>query len=566
MAHSEERLAQAVAFHGQGQLTEAAQCYERILQTDPTHTEALKGLGFVLAQQGKFDEAIGQLRLALVHAPGAADVTEFLEQLLSAQDIQLGNALAAAGKWDEAEACYRRALGRRPDFVEAHYNLALSLVNRDRLDEAIAGFRQALALRPASAEIAADLRLALTLREQSQKGMPAPVHERLGVPAESAAGYFNQANAALEEGRLDAAEDCYRRALALQPDFAEAHSNLGFALLGQHKLDEALACGRRAVQLKPEDPDTHFNHAFTLLTMGRFAEGWAEFEWRWHTAGRDATYLGRPRWTGSPLAGRTILLRGEEGLGDTLQFIRYVDQVEQHGAKVLVEARAPLVPLLTHSRFADRLVTAQRPPGDFDFHIPLLGLPRVLATTLETIPGGVPYVSADPRLVEHWRAVLGTGGGLKVGIAWQGNPYFRGDRFRSFPLRALAPLAQPDVTLVSLQKGLGCEQLPDVAGKFAVHDFGRDLDEQHGPFMDTAALMMNLDLVVTSDSAVAHLAGALGVPVWLALSFAPDWRWLLDRADSPWYPTMRLFRQPRSGDWTSVFARMAAELQRWVTH
>ena len=172
---------------------------------------------------------------------------------------------------------------------------------------------------------------------------------------------------------------------------------------------------------------------------------------------------------------------------------------------------------------------------------------------METIPGGVPYVSADPRLVEHWGGVLGTAGGLKVGIAWQGNPYFRGDRFRSFPLRELAPLAQSGVTLVSLQKGLGCEQLPEVAGKFAVRDFGHGLDEQHGPFMDTAALMMNLDLVVTSDSAVADLAGALGVPVWLALSFGPIgvgcWT-----ADSPWYPTMRLFRQPRSGDWTSVFA------------
>jgi tetratricopeptide (TPR) repeat protein len=557
-----ESLAQAVAFHSQGQLAEAAQCFERILRTDPTNAEALKGLGFVLAQQGKFEEAIGQLRLALLHAPGAIDVAEFLEQLLSVQDNQQGNALATAGKWEEAEVCYRQALARRPDFVEAHYNLALSLVNRDRLGEAITSFQQALALRPTSAEIAADLQLALKLQEKSRGGTPTPLQGALEAQADSAEGYFNRANGALEQGRLDEAEDFYRRALALKPDFAEAHSNLGFALLGQHKLDEALGCGRRAVQLKLDDPDTHFNHAFTLLTMGRFAEGWAEFDWRWHPADGDPTYLGRPRWTGSAPAGRTILLRVEEGLGDTLQFIRYVDLVEQQGAKVLVEVRAPLAPLLAHSRFADRLVTKQMPLRDFDFHIPLLGLPRVFSTTLETIPGGVPYVSAAPRLVEHWRGVFGAASGLRVGIAWQGNPYFRADRFRSFPLVALAPLALPGVELISLQKGAGAEQIAGIAGTFSVRDFGHDLDEQHGPFMDTAALMMNLDLVVTSDSAVAHLAGALGVPVWLALSFAPDWRWLLDREDSPWYPTMRLFRQPRPGDWPRVFERMAAELQR----
>jgi hypothetical protein len=270
--------------------------------------------------------------------------------------------------------------------------------------------------------------------------------------------------------------------------------------------------------------------------------------------------FGQPAWDGSPLGGRTILLHAEQGLGDTLQFIRYAPLVQQRGGTVLVQSPAPLARLLARCPGVDRLVAPGPAPTEaFDVHAPLLGLPGLLGTSLATVPARVPYLFADAELTAHWRQQLGAIGGFTIGIAWQGNPRHPRDRDRSIPLLQFAPLAGIEgVRLLSLQKGPGRDQLAALAGRFPVTDLSHGLDD----FLDTAAVLMNLDLVITADTALAHLAGALGVPVWVALPFAPDWRWLLGRENNPWYPTMRLFRQAQRGNWESVFDRIVSEVSQ----
>jgi len=295
-----------------------------------------------------------------------------------------------------------------------------------------------------------------------------------------------------------------------------------------------------------------------------FARGWPEYEWRWHRRQAVQRNFYATRWDGSPLAGRTILLHAEQGLGDTLQFVRYASLVKRRGGTIIVECQPPLVKLLTGCPGIDQVVAYGDALPPFEFHAPLMSLPAIFGTTVETIPQEVPYLLADPELRQKWRGELEGMREFKVGIVWQGRPEPPWVGNRSIPLRKYAPLAQvPGVKLFSLQKGPGVEQL--VASSVEVTDFGPRLDEATGPFLDTAALMRNLDLVITSDTATAHLAGALGVPVWVAIPVAPDWRWMLNRTDSPWYPTMRLFRQTNLGDWDTVFAQMATELNLAAT-
>jgi len=269
----------------------------------------------------------------------------------------------------------------------------------------------------------------------------------------------------------------------------------------------------------------------------------------------------QPLWSGEPLAGKTILLHIEQGIGDTIQFIRYASIIKRQGAAVILECPKPLFGLLEGCPGIDQLLGQREDLPAFDVHAPLLSVPGILKTSLETVPATIPYVFPRPTLVEQWQKRLLDLDGLKIGISWQGNPKYRDDRFRSIPLRYFAPLAEiPGVCLISLQKGIGTEQLAAVRDLFPVTDFAAELDERSGPFMDTAAVMKNLDLVITSDTAAAHLAGALGVPVWVALPSVPDWRWLLDRSDSPWYPTMRLFRQRERGNWQGVFEEIKEAL------
>jgi hypothetical protein len=336
---------------------------------------------------------------------------------------------------------------------------------------------------------------------------------------------------------------------------------MGIVLLRAGRPADALACHAEAVRLQPDFAVAHLNRGMALLALGDLAQGWAEYEWRWPALKLPRPTIPAPAWDGADPAGRRLLLWAEQGLGDTLQFIRYAGELRARGAEVLFRCPTPLVRLLARTPGISRLIPEDDPVPACDGHAPLVSLPGLLGTrTPEDIPASVPYVHPDPALVSAWAEHVRAIPGFRVGVCWQGSPTNPEDRRRSFGPAPLAPLAAvPGVTLISLQKGEGAGRRTEVAGQFPIRALD-GLDEESGPFMDTAAVMRHLDLVVTCDSAIAHLAGALGVPVWVALPHAADWRWLTGRADSPWYPTARLFRQRVPGDWADVFGRMAEEL------
>ncbi len=379
----------------------------------------------------------------------------------------------------------------------------------------------------------------------------------------------------------------------------EAHHNLGSALLDLGHLHRAVECYERALELNPDLADAHSNLAQTLLLFGNFERGWQGYEWRWRTGELPAREYGKPRWNGEVVEGKTMLVWAEQGLGDTLQFARYLRMVKGRGAKTLFECPRLLAKLLTEARTCEMLgVDELVPQGEalppFDFHIPLASLPRILQTKLDTIPANIPYLFPNAGLVGEWGDKLRSVEGFRVGINWRGRGGQGSHRKRDIPVEMFERLVTvPGVRMISLQKS---EVEDQRSGEFkvqgskfkaemedrtqpspslalracveertqpAIVDLG-EIDTEHGAFMDTAAIMMNLDLVITSDTSVAHLAGALGVPVWVALPFVPDWRWLLDRSDSPWYPTMRLFRQKRLGDWKGVFGEIEAALRERV--
>ena len=539
----------------QDKLDEAVASYQQALQLRPNYPEAHNNLGTVLARQGKLDEAVASYRQALQLKPADPEAHN-----------NLGLALARQGKLDEAVASYQESLRLKPNYPEAHSNLGNALQEQGRLDEAVASCQQALRLKPDSAEAHHNLGIVLAKQDKLDEAM-ASFQQTLRLKPDYPEAHHNLGIVLGKQDKLDEAMASFQQTLRLKPDYPDAHNNLGLVLGRQGRLDEAVACYQQAVQLKPDYPEAHWNLALGWLQMGRFEQGWAGYEWRWKCKEFGSLPpFQPPLWDGSSLDGRTILVHAEQGLGDTLQFIRYVPSLHQRGGRVILMCQPPLVRLLTRSPGIERLLAHGDPVPEFDVHTPLLSLPRLLGTTLESVPADVPYLDAEPQLVEAWRHRLGSYPGFKVGIVWQGNPKFRLDRLRSAPLTEFAPLARvPGVHLFSLQKGPGAEQLAPLTDRFPVTDLGSNLDD----FVDAAAVLKNLDLVISVDTAIAHLAGALGIPVWVALPFAPDWRWLMGREDSPWYPTMRLFRQDRAGDWAGVFAeirvateKMAAEKRK----
>ena len=345
-----------------------------------------------------------------------------------------------------------------------------------------------------------------------------------------------------------------RRAVELRPD-PPAWNALSSTLLDLARFDEAEAAVAAALKIEPNDATARFYRAIHRLLRGRFAEGWGEYAWRWHVPGHPRAKMPKPEWDGSPLEGKTILLIAEQGFGDIFQFVRYAKLVKERGATVILMARAGLREILAGAGGVDRFVVEGEKLPEFDVYAHLLALPNLLRTTLETIPAEIPYLAADPKRQSVWQTRLQRVSGFKVGVIWQGNPDFRNDRKRSVPAARFAPLARiPGVSVVSLQKGPAAKEA--TAAGFV--NLGQQFES--GNWLDTAAILSLLDLVVSVDTGPVHLAGALGVPVWVALPISPDYRWMLDRDDSPWYPSIRLFRQPKVGDWDAVFAKIADEL------
>ncbi len=511
----------AVALREAGRLDESAAACRRAIALDPNCAMAYSNLGLVLADQQELDEALAAHREAVRLCPDSALLHN-----------ALGAVLERSGRYEEALGALDEALRLAPDLAVARSNRGGVLKQLGRHEEAIGEFEKALALDVNSSEMQSNLGGALQLA-----------------------------------GRSDEARDAYQRALALAPNSSEVHENLGGLMISEGRFDAALAHYDAGLRVRPERASAHHNRALTLLSLGEFAAGWDEFEWRWQV-GKLPQRPPLPEWDGAPLAGRTILLYFEQGAGDTLQFVRYAPMVKARGGSVVLAVPERLKSLLSTCPGVDRFLKQNESLAGCDVQAALMGLPRIFKTDLETIPADVPYLSAEAQRVEHWRAELASkesapAAPFRVGIGWQGNREFSGDRFRSIPLAEFAPLAAVEgVRLVSLQKGFGSEQVAGV--DFAVEDLADRLDETGGAFWDTAAVIKNLDLVVTSDTSLAHLGGALAAPTWVALPFSPDWRWLLERSDSPWYPTMRLFRQAKLGQWSDVFQRIAAELAQLV--
>lgn len=361
-----------------------------------------------------------------------------------------------------------------------------------------------------------------------------------------------------QERHADAAAS-YRTALALEPRHAGALTNLGRAFQKQAHPQAAIACYEQAVALKSDLPEAHWGLATQRLLLGDFAHGWEEYEHRWALPENQSSRreFAAPRWTGDELAGRRLLLHAEQGVGDMLQFVRYAPLLARRGARVIVLCQPELKRLLVEMEDVT-VVTDGDPLPDFDVHLPLMSLSRLLGTTLSTIPANVPYLRADPVDVRAWSGRLAGDSCFKVGLVWAGNPRHLNDRNRSCTLATFAPLA--DVTGIrfySLQKGEAGTQARNPPANMKLVVAGDELFD----FADTAALMASLDLVITVDTAAAHLAGALARPVWVLLPFAPDWRWLLERGDSPWYPSMRLFRQKTPGDWRGAISEVVTALR-----
>jgi tetratricopeptide (TPR) repeat protein len=552
MATLEEVFALGWKHQQAGDLTQAERCYRDLLRTDPENARTWFVLGTACQAQHKSAEAEACFRQAVRLKPGEADGYHYL-----------AGALLEQGKQDEAGIYYRRCLELKPDHAEAMTNLGFVLSEQGKVAEAQALYERAVQIKPHYAEVHHNL--GNVLREQNKLPEAVACYQRaLQLKPDYVKALINLGIALVALGKPAEAVPLMERALELQPDFYEAFNSLGAARSTMGDLQGAAAAYQRALALKPDYAEAHWNLSLLLLLWGKFAEGWSEYEWRWQCKkNTPLPPFSQPVWDGAPLDGKTILLQEEQGLGDTLHFIRYARLVKQRGGKVIVYCPRGLTQLLRTCPGIDGLVEKGAAPPDFDVRVPLLSLPRILQTTKTTIPAEVPYLFAHPALVEHWRRELAALRGLRIGIAWQGNPNHPWDRHRSVPLACFEPLARvPGAQLISLQKGPGTDQLEALAGRFPVISLGGQVDETAGKLMDTAAIMKNLDLVVAADTAIAHLAGALGVPVWVALCYTPDWRWLLDRDDSPWYPSMRLFRQRTLGNWREVFEQMADIMHR----
>jgi Flp pilus assembly protein TadD len=468
-----------------------------------------------------------QLKTGLSHhrASEFAEAERIYRQILAVQPDHvgalhlLGALVGQAGQPEAALELIGRAIRLKPDHVIAHNNLGNILRDLGRINDAIESFRQAIRLNPGFALAYNNLGIALT-----------------------------------SVGQLDEAVEVLRQSIRLQPDLSEAYSNLGNALSERGEVDEAIASYRQAIELKSDFAGAHWNYARLLLKLGKYEEGWKEFEWRLRTPHwmRMGVNFAQSRWTGQDARGKTILLVSDASLGDAMHLIRYAPLVAGRGATVLLECQAELVPLLNRVHGVSKVFACGGRLPPFDWQIPLFSLPLVFGTTMETIPADVPYLSAPAERIEQWAKRLRGDSSFKVGLVWAGS---LGRDARSCLLASFAPLgAIPGVSFYGLQKGPEANQ-PVPAGMRLIQ-----LGDELGDFADTAALVSNLDLVISVDTSVAHLAGGMGRPVWTLIYFDPSFLWLRDRADSPWYPTMRLFRQPRKGDWDSVITRVVDAL------
>ncbi|MBV8211042.1 MAG: tetratricopeptide repeat protein [Burkholderiaceae bacterium] len=492
-------------------------------------------------QQGDFATAEALYRRVLVGAPDHFDACHMLGVL----QIQRGQAAAGID-------LLQRALRLRPEAPPAWFNLGLGLQQIERHTDALAAFERAAELTPANAEAQRNCGRELLELGQASRAL-AHLDHAIALRPQLAEAHSDRSDALRALNRHAEADDSATRAIALQPAMAEAWCNRGLARMEVGRLDAALADLARACQLMPSLANAQWNMALCLLLAGQFEAGWRQFEWRWLGPQRHAVqYADRPRWDGSqPVAGKTILLHAEQGLGDAIQFCRYAPLLAERGAHIVLQVHPPLVSLLRSLQGVDRVVSLGQETGAFDLHCPLLSLPLAFGTRLDAVPAHTPYLAPDAERVQAWKRLFPPTGMMRIGVAVSGSPTHRDDARRSIELGRFAALFEAaDVFLLQPQ----CREADETFLRTAPAI--RDLRRQLADFADTAALMQTLDLVISVDTSVAHLAGALHKPLWLLLPYAPDWRWMRGRDDSPWYPGTRLFRQEEPGNWEDVISRV----------
>lgn len=580
----DQALVEAIRHHNDGRTAEAENLYRAILASVPGHAVASYGFGLLCAMRGRFKEAVTAYRDAIAMRPDFADAY-----------INLGTVVLALGQLDEAVALYRQAIAISPENALAHSNLGKALQDLGRTDEAIAAYRTAITCQPDNATFHVNFGAALLQREdwndsitvtrraialQSDNAM---AHANLGtallrlgrheealtacqqamaLKPESVAIHASLGGAMLELGALPEAIALCRHAITLDPSLADAWFNLSHALKAMNLLEEAEFSARQAIALRPASANYHFHLAHILLLQGNLEAGWVEYDWRWKLP--DFSWINdvhgtfsQPLWTGQDIGDKTILTYTEQGLGDIILFARYLPLVKGKAARVIMAVHPPMRRLMETIEGIEIVSVRDLPLPDFDVHCPLLSLPRAFATSLDSIPLEIPYLTADPAERAHWDRRIG-GDRLRVGIVWAGNPTTKRDRFRSPGLIAVTPLfSVPGIDFIVLQVGPGREDANASPLPPHVIDLGAEVKD----LADTAAIMSGLDLMISSCTAPLHLAGALGVRAWAMIPFAPYFPWLLDRTDTPWYRSVRLYRQERPGqDWSGVVDRIAADL------
>ena len=543
-----QAVEQAAALYRQGRLDEAEKVCDRVLRAQPGWFDALHLLGLIKLQSGKAGAACALLEQALKLNPASAPVMS-----------NLGMTLAALNRDTDALAILDKATALMPGNVEAITNRGNVLLKLNRPQEALTAFDQAVALAPRF--LPALLNRGNTLAQLKLPEEALTQYDAvLALAPTHAETHVNRGNVLLALGRAAEAAAVYERAMALRPDYLKALIGHGAALQALNRHRDALADFDRSLAIDKSNADAHHNAALALLTLGDYRRGFEEHEWRWQRTGMPVRRpsVGKPLWLGEyALARKRILLTAEQGLGDTIQFARYAPILARNGATVVLEVPRELAALLAHIDGVTEVVVRGEPRPTFDVYCPLASLPRALRTELATIPADVPYLRPSPERLAKWRARIEALPSPRIALAWAGSADHANDRNRSIPLAQLAPLLVRKAGFISIQRELRASDAETLGGLSQLMHVGDDLAD----FDDTAAVMALADLVISVDTSVVHLAGALGRPTWVLLPFCPDWRWMLERGDTLWYPSVRLFRQPAPGDWNSVIASVAEQLR-----
>jgi tetratricopeptide (TPR) repeat protein len=542
-----QAFGEAVALHRQGQLREAERIYARVLKAAPDHFDALNLLGAIKVQQGQFGEAQRLFSAAIKVNPRIA-----------AAWCNLGQAQYALKRPADALQSFDKARALAPDDVDILYQHANALLALDRPREALAELEVVLARKPQHFEARLNSALAEAKLENPERAL-AQFDAALALSPQHPVAHFNRGVVLIKLGRYAEAVAANERAIAVAPDYVTAWLNRGMALAQLRRFEEAIASYGEVLARSKDNADAHFNRALALLTISDYRRGFEDYEWRWRRTGAPAQKnRGRRLWLGEfPLHGKTILLHAEQGLGDTIQFARYAPLVAAQGAKVVLEVQPELKSLLSRLDGVAAVVARGEAPPPFDMHCPLGSLPLARKTELPVVPAQIPYLSADQAHLQKWSARIEQLPRPRIALAWAGNPAHDNDRNRSIALATLTPLSAAPASFISIQRDVRNADAAQLAATTRLTHLGSELAD----FNDTAAVLALCDLLITVDTAPAHLAGAMGRPVWVLVPFAPDWRWMRDGEITPWYPTARVFRQSSLADWNAVIARAATALQ-----